>query len=701
MTLKYKTTAEIKVAKNTVDQIIGQEEAVKTIKKAALQRRNVLLIGEPGTGKSLTGQALAELLPDSDLVDIISLPNQTDENNPLIKTMPKGQGKELVTKAKMQVMGSLKNQNIFFFVLVILAMIAPWWARKLYGDIIAAATIISSMIFLATFILFMNLNRKAKMNANVPKLLVDNGEKKKAPFIDACLLPGQKVFTNPIPIKIEETIGKTVYNADGKKQKVVNVERKYWEGKVYHIKPRLLFPFTATQNHPFLILERPDIKQFKNREFRRRSSNINNYLKWKKAEELKKGDMLIYPELTHPTKYQKLMVEDKQNKIPKKIVVDYELAEIFGWYLAEGYARIVPKRRKYYIGFTLGYTEMNEIKRLKDLIQKKFNLVASIDTHTKHSIELLIYSKTLALLFKELFSSGAKNKQIPRIIFESPREVKLKFLEAYIQGDGHETKNSLSVATTSKNIAEDLVFLFSSLGIFPTCYHRKMKDSEIKGRKIKSPYIYEFNITGKQQARLGRNQGHFQHYFSKDNLHFIPIKKIEAKPYKGEIVNMETEDGTYLMPCITHNTGAHAGALLGDCLHDPLQSLSSSNKITSVVKVGKHQTQIMEAPVTFIDQLLEENKKEIIKKEDYEAVFLPEKKMVVMGEKNKEVESVDVLSVNRYQNKNKYLIKVQSESGKEILVSPEHKVAIMKFGKVVYKEARNLTRFDKILTLDS
>ena len=185
MTLNYKTTADIKVAKSTVDQIIGQEEAVKTIKKAALQRRNVLLIGEPGTGKSLTGQALAELLPDEELVDIISLPNAADDNNPIIRSLPKGQGKELVSKAKIQVMGAMKNQNIIFFVLVILAMVSPWWVRKLYGDIIAAATIISSMLFLATFVIFMSLNRKSKLSATVPKLLVDNGDKKKAPFIDA------------------------------------------------------------------------------------------------------------------------------------------------------------------------------------------------------------------------------------------------------------------------------------------------------------------------------------------------------------------------------------------------------------------------------------------------------------------------------------------------------------------------------------
>lgn len=185
MPLNYKTTADIQVSKTLGEQIIGQEEAVKTIKKAALQRRNVLLIGEPGTGKSLTGQALAELLPDEELVDILSLPNTTDENNPLIKTVPKGQGKEIVSKAKMQVMGSMKNQNVLFFILVALAIISPWWVRKVYGDIIAAATIISSMIFIATFMLFMSLNRKAKLGTTVPKLLIDNGDKKKAPFVDA------------------------------------------------------------------------------------------------------------------------------------------------------------------------------------------------------------------------------------------------------------------------------------------------------------------------------------------------------------------------------------------------------------------------------------------------------------------------------------------------------------------------------------
>jgi len=42
-----KSTQDIPVPQKIVDQVVGQDEAVQIIKKAALQRRHVLLIGEP------------------------------------------------------------------------------------------------------------------------------------------------------------------------------------------------------------------------------------------------------------------------------------------------------------------------------------------------------------------------------------------------------------------------------------------------------------------------------------------------------------------------------------------------------------------------------------------------------------------------------------------------------------------------------
>src|SRR3989338_10325280 len=97
-TPEYATTADIKIPKTIIEQVIGQDAAVEIIKKAAVQKRHVLLIGEPGTGKSMLGLALAELLPKENLKDVLVYPNQHDENNPKIVTVPASQGRSDVEK---------------------------------------------------------------------------------------------------------------------------------------------------------------------------------------------------------------------------------------------------------------------------------------------------------------------------------------------------------------------------------------------------------------------------------------------------------------------------------------------------------------------------------------------------------------------------------------------------------------------------
>src|SRR3989338_3204516 len=185
--LNFTTTKNIKVPIKLIDQVIGQDQAINIIKKVANQRRHVLLIGEPGTGKSMIGQALSELITKEILTDIISLPNQVDENVPLIRTLPRGKANELITKARLTSLSYFKSQNILFLFLAILAIFTPWWIRKEYGDIMAAASLIGSMIFIATLSLFINLSRRSKVNekTTVPKILIDNSTTKRSPFIDA------------------------------------------------------------------------------------------------------------------------------------------------------------------------------------------------------------------------------------------------------------------------------------------------------------------------------------------------------------------------------------------------------------------------------------------------------------------------------------------------------------------------------------
>lgn len=189
----YYSTKDIPIPRKLIDQVIGQDHAVNVIKKAALQRRHVLLIGEPGTGKSLIGLALAELLPKEKLADILSFPNPNDENKPLIRTVPAKKGREVVARAKGEVGGMFKGNNFIFIIFAVLAMLAPWWIRSHYlesdgvvaANILFAATFLGGIAFLAALVIILNMNKKMSGKAVPPKLIVDNYDNKIAPFFDA------------------------------------------------------------------------------------------------------------------------------------------------------------------------------------------------------------------------------------------------------------------------------------------------------------------------------------------------------------------------------------------------------------------------------------------------------------------------------------------------------------------------------------
>jgi len=170
----FENTSNIDVPKLLIDQVLGQEHAVEVVKKAASQRRHIMMIGTPGTGKSLLAKAMAELLPKEELKDILVYPNMEDLNNPKIREVPAGKGREIVMAHKMEARKKAQARNMLMMLFVVGIIVYSYFVAQLLWGIIAGI-----------MILMLTRQFLPKEEMMIPKLAVSNYDKEHAPYIDA------------------------------------------------------------------------------------------------------------------------------------------------------------------------------------------------------------------------------------------------------------------------------------------------------------------------------------------------------------------------------------------------------------------------------------------------------------------------------------------------------------------------------------
>ncbi|OQA30999.1 MAG: Archaeal Lon protease [archaeon ADurb.Bin336] len=181
----FSDTSQVSVPKSLIGQVIGQDKSVEIIRKAAAQKRNVLLIGIPGTGKSLIAQAMSEILPVGTLQDVLIYPNAEDSNNPRVRVVKAGDGKKILDESRLEAMRQEDSSRLISLILPIgwMVLSTVLWQLGWYPDVVYAALVIVGG-FLLIGVALGGQMRSKDSNSN-PKLLVNNLGKKIAPFFEA------------------------------------------------------------------------------------------------------------------------------------------------------------------------------------------------------------------------------------------------------------------------------------------------------------------------------------------------------------------------------------------------------------------------------------------------------------------------------------------------------------------------------------
>jgi len=312
------------------------------------------------------------------------------------------------------------------------------------------------------------------------------------------------------------------------------------------------FPVKATREHPFLVAHRG----------------------WVQASEVRPGDELLLPQ-PEPAPYTALDLESMMvhngwtvtrdangrlarmgrgdrraarpnvGTMPAKVEWSEDLLWLLGLWVAEGHlydpdGAVNPGQ----IGWTLHEDEpavatLCEVLERLGLGTPRIYAKASSCAPDRHGVSVMLTNHPLALVLRQLFGCGVREKRVPEWVMTVPDDGQWAFIRGWHQGDGYsDARGKHMVTTVSPVLARQLRSMLLGLGQWATVQQspsqRVCKVLWISGRS-KQPY----------NARC------------LDGRWWVRVRAVGRERYEGTVYNLTVSgDHTYVAEGVAvHNCG--------------------------------------------------------------------------------------------------------------------------------------------------
>ncbi len=184
--------------------------------------------------------------------------------------------------------------------------------------------------------------------------------------------------------------------------------------------------------------------------------------------------------------------QDYRHPVPPVVPVTNDLARFFGLLVAEGSLES-PRHR---ITFSFNVKEGHLVQEVKELMMSLFQVNSPYVSHPEPTETCVSFKNShLTQFLVSQVGRGARGKRLPAFLYDSPREVFLSFLKAYMEGDGYEDKVGRHIAcTVNRSLATELNWLCRLHGIKSTVREIDVPARVVRGRNLEPTQAYLLEI---------------------------------------------------------------------------------------------------------------------------------------------------------------------------------------------------------------